>query len=90
MLRGCIGALRAARELQILAHRKTLRHPFSQATVYQKSNMKLWAISDIHLSYRSNKDEFDKLKPRGEDDGLILAGDSTFQLTIYLPGSPLI
>ena len=37
---------------------------------------KLWAISDIHLSYKSNKQEFDKLKPRGPDDGLILAGDS--------------
>ena len=37
--------------------------------------MSLWAISDIHVSYKSNKDEFMKLKPRGPEDGLILAGD---------------
>lgn len=37
--------------------------------------MKLWAISDIHLSFKSNKEEWAKLQPRGPDDGLILAGD---------------
>lgn len=37
--------------------------------------MKLWAIADIHLSFKSNKEEWAKLKPRGPDDGLILAGD---------------
>lgn len=37
---------------------------------------RLWAISDIHLSFKSNMEEWTKLKPRGEDDGLILAGDS--------------
>lgn len=41
-------------------------------------SVKLWAISDVHLSYRSNKEEFDKLNPRGPDDGLILAGDSAY------------
>jgi len=35
---------------------------------------KLWAIADIHLSFKSNRDEWAKLKHR-QDDGLILAGD---------------
>jgi predicted phosphodiesterase len=42
--------------------------------------MKLWAIADIHLSFKSNKEEWKKLKPRGPDDGLILAGDGTSQI----------
>ncbi|KAK1063763.1 hypothetical protein LTR74_009238 [Friedmanniomyces endolithicus] len=36
---------------------------------------RLWAIADIHLSFKSNREEFAKLQPRGIDDGLILAGD---------------
>lgn len=34
----------------------------------------LWAISDIHLSYKVNREELEKLLPR-PDDGLILCGD---------------
>lgn len=37
--------------------------------------MHLWAIADIHLSFKSNREEFAKLQGRGPDDGLILAGD---------------
>ena len=59
--------------------RNTLvRNPTPPALAQSCIRMSLWAISDIHLSYRSNKDEFDKLQPRGPDDGLILAGDSAF------------
>ncbi|QIW99623.1 hypothetical protein AMS68_005141 [Peltaster fructicola] len=36
---------------------------------------RLWAISDIHVSYKSNRDEFAKIKAQDPDDGLILAGD---------------
>ncbi len=36
---------------------------------------KLWAIADIHLSFKSNREEWAKLQPKGPDDGLILAGD---------------
>jgi predicted phosphodiesterase len=42
--------------------------------------MSLWAISDIHLSFKSNKEEFAKLQSRGPEDGLILAGDSAHLL----------
>ena len=41
--------------------------------------MSLWAIADIHISYKSNREAIQSLKPR-PDDGLILAGDSTSQL----------
>ncbi|KAF7339198.1 Metallophosphoesteras-like protein [Mycena venus] len=34
----------------------------------------LYAISDLHLSFQSNRDEWQKLKPHPED-GLILCGD---------------
>lgn len=44
---------------------------------FDKGSMRLWAISDIHLSFKSNREEFAKLQPREPDDGLILAGDST-------------
>lgn len=37
--------------------------------------MSLWAIADIHISYKSNREAIQNLKPRPED-GLILAGDS--------------
>lgn len=36
--------------------------------------MRLYAISDIHLSYKHNREAFDKLSPH-PNDGLILAGD---------------
>jgi len=36
--------------------------------------MRLWAISDIHLSFKSNREEWEKLQSR-KSDGLILAGD---------------
>ena len=39
--------------------------------------MSLWAIADIHISYKSNREAIQGLKPR-PDDGLILAGDSAF------------
>ena len=43
--------------------------------------MSLWAIADIHISYKSNREAIQNLKPR-PDDGLILAGDSvSTQLT---------
>lgn len=35
---------------------------------------RLWAISDIHLSFKANREAFEKLKPR-PNDGLILCGD---------------
>lgn len=41
------------------------------------ANMQLWAIADIHLSFKSNREEWAKLKHK-EDDGLILAGDGMF------------
>ena len=46
--------------------------------------MKLWAIADIHLSFKGNREEWAKLRARREEtspgekelaDGLILAGD---------------
>ena len=40
--------------------------------------MSLWAIADIHISYKSNREAVQNLKPR-PDDGLILAGDSVSQ-----------
>jgi len=40
---------------------------------------RLWAIADIHLSFKSNREEFAKLQNRGSDDGLILAGDGAWQ-----------
>ncbi|KAH9807338.1 Calcineurin-like phosphoesterase [Teratosphaeria destructans] len=39
------------------------------------TTMRLWAIADIHLSFKTNKEEFAKLHGKGPDDGLILAGD---------------
>ena len=38
---------------------------------------KLWAIADLHLSYKSNREEWTKLKAKDVEDGLILAGDGT-------------
>ncbi|KAF2247530.1 metallophosphoesteras-like protein [Trematosphaeria pertusa] len=35
---------------------------------------RLWAISDLHLSYKSNREALEKLQPR-PNDGLILCGD---------------
>jgi predicted phosphodiesterase len=35
---------------------------------------RLWAISDIHLSFKGNRDAFEKLQPR-PDDSLIICGD---------------
>jgi predicted phosphodiesterase len=35
---------------------------------------RLWAIADLHLSYKTNREELEKLQPR-PNDGLILAGD---------------
>ncbi|KAF2013989.1 metallophosphoesteras-like protein [Aaosphaeria arxii CBS 175.79] len=35
---------------------------------------RLWAISDLHLSYKTNREELQKLLPR-PNDGLILCGD---------------
>lgn len=43
---------------------------------FKTVKMQLWAIADIHISYKSNREEFSKLKSRPED-GLILAGDGT-------------
>ncbi|WPH00462.1 Hypothetical protein R9X50_00329100 [Acrodontium crateriforme] len=37
--------------------------------------MRLWAIADTHISFKANRDEFAKLKGKGPNDGLILAGD---------------
>ncbi|KAH7110326.1 metallophosphoesterase-like protein [Dendryphion nanum] len=34
----------------------------------------LWAIADLHLSYKTNREELDKLQPR-PNDGLIICGD---------------
>ena len=68
-----------------LNHPPTTRHseisphsrpgPARACVSMRDSRMKLWAISDIHLSFKSNREEFEKLRPRGPDDGLILAGD---------------
>ena len=38
---------------------------------------KLWAIADLHLSYKSNREEWTKLRAKGVEDGLVLAGDGT-------------
>ncbi|KAF2644431.1 metallophosphoesteras-like protein [Massarina eburnea CBS 473.64] len=35
---------------------------------------KLWAIADLHLSYKGNREAWEKLQPK-PNDGLILAGD---------------
>lgn len=35
---------------------------------------RLWAISDLHLSYKNNRDELENLEPR-PTDGLIICGD---------------
>ena len=35
---------------------------------------KLWAIADLHLSYKANRYAWEKLQPK-PDDGLILVGD---------------
>ncbi|ORY08047.1 metallophosphoesteras-like protein [Clohesyomyces aquaticus] len=35
---------------------------------------RLWAISDLHLSYKTNREELEKVNPR-PNDGLILCGD---------------
>ncbi|KAF1979003.1 metallophosphoesteras-like protein [Bimuria novae-zelandiae CBS 107.79] len=35
---------------------------------------RLWAISDLHLSYKGNREELEKLEPR-PSDGLIICGD---------------
>lgn len=37
---------------------------------------RLFAIGDIHLSYKSNREALETLEPH-PDDGLILAGDGT-------------
>jgi hypothetical protein len=55
-------------------------------------DMKLWAIADIHLSFKGNWEEWAKLRARREEtrtgekklaDGLILAGDGKL-LTILV------
>ena len=43
--------------------------------------MQLWAIADIHLSFKSNREEWAKLQHK-EDDGLILAGDGMFTCSV--------
>ncbi|KAF2748290.1 ser/Thr protein phosphatase family protein [Sporormia fimetaria CBS 119925] len=45
----------------------------SQTDVAERPG-RLWAISDLHLSYPTNRDELQKLKPR-PNDGLIICGD---------------
>jgi hypothetical protein len=35
----------------------------------------LYAVSDIHVGYRENRDIVDRLRPTGDDDWLIVAGD---------------
>jgi predicted phosphodiesterase len=35
---------------------------------------RLWAISDLHLSFKANREELEKLEPK-PNDGLILCGD---------------
>ncbi|MCF8569590.1 metallophosphoesterase [Gordonia sp. HY002] len=35
----------------------------------------LWAISDLHVSHRGNEEMLDRIRPAGEDDWLIVAGD---------------
>ena len=35
---------------------------------------RLWAIADLHLSYKANREELEHLQPR-PNDGLILCGD---------------
>lgn len=48
---------------------------------------KLWAIADIHLSFKSNKEEWERLQPKGADDGLILAGDGARPSPPHPPSS---
>lgn len=35
----------------------------------------LWAISDLHVSHRGNEEMLDRIRPTGEGDWLIVAGD---------------
>lgn len=60
-----IGVLQALNSAEV--------QPSGLPPAYQR--MKLWAIADIHLSFKSNREEWAKLKAPGPDDGLILAGD---------------
>lgn len=46
--------------------------------------MRLWAIADLHLSFKSNREEWAKLKHQSED-GLILAGDG--RLLVLVKGA---
>lgn len=51
--------------------------------------MSLWAIADIHISYKSNREAIQNLKPR-PDDGLILAGDSTHSMSCLSASSKML
>ena len=53
--------------------------------VTSANNSRLWAIADIHLSFKSNREEFAKLQSKGPGDGLILAGDGTLTAHLHLP-----
>ncbi|KAF2465379.1 Metallo-dependent phosphatase [Lindgomyces ingoldianus] len=44
------------------------------ATLQPDPPGRLWAISDLHLSYKANREALEKLNPR-PNDGLILCGD---------------
>lgn len=35
----------------------------------------LWAVSDLHVSYRENREMLDRIQPAGDEDWLIVAGD---------------
>lgn len=58
------------------SHRRLLPTTLSVTLAWiATATMRLWAIADIHVSFKSNREEFANLKAQGEADGLILAGD---------------
>jgi 3',5'-cyclic AMP phosphodiesterase CpdA len=46
----------------------------AQQSSHPKPPGRLWAIADLHLSYKTNCEELEKLEPR-PNDGLIICGD---------------
>ncbi|KAF2811992.1 metallophosphoesteras-like protein [Mytilinidion resinicola] len=55
----------------LLATAEATEHPFSASV---RTPAKLYAISDLHLSFKTNRAALEELAPR-PDDGLIICGD---------------
>ena len=72
---------------------KSLAASTAPADAGGPASMRLWAIADIHLPFKGNRDGWAKLKARREEyapgqkrliDGLILAGDGTLFLPVLI------